>query len=107
MEDKMYEIKNRNIAMVYILMIVTLGIYAIVWMVKTKGEINSLGGDIPTSWFLIIPIANIWWVYKYCECFSNNVKKDNNPIMWFLLYLIFSPIMPAIVQSELNKVSNA
>ena len=38
-------IKHRNIVVVYLLMFVTFGIYAIVWLVKTKEEINSLGGS--------------------------------------------------------------
>ena len=98
-------IKRREIAVVDILMLITLGIYAIYWFVQTKEEINSLGGDIPTAWLLIIPIANLFWFYKYCEGFSLFVKKDDNPILWFILYIIAGIIMPAIVQSELNKIS--
>jgi hypothetical protein len=86
-------------------MFVTFGIYALVWMVKTKREINSLGAEIPTSWLIIIPIANIFWMYKYCEGFSTYVKKDNNAVMWFIIYLLIGIIMPALVQSELNKIS--
>jgi hypothetical protein len=101
----MPEIKNRNIVVMYLLMFVTFGIYALVWMVKTKREINSLGAEIPTSWLIIIPIANIFWMYKYCEGFSTYVKKDNNAVMWFIIYLLIGIIMPALVQSELNKIS--
>ena len=86
-------------------MIITFGIYALVWCVKTKGEINSLGADIPTSWLIIVPIANLFWVYKYCEGFAVYVKKDDNTILWFILYILLSIIMPAIVQSELNKLA--
>lgn len=71
---------------------------------KTKGEINSLGAKIPTAWLIIVPIANIYWAYKYCEGFAEYVKKDNNTILWFILYVLVGIIMPAIVQSELNKI---
>lgn len=100
------EIKNRSIVMIYIFSIITLGIYAIYWLVKTKGEINSLGASIPTALLLIIPIANLYWIWKYCEGFSIYVKKDNNGIMWFILYMIVGIIMPALVQTELNKLAN-
>jgi len=96
-------IKRRNVVVVYLLMFITFGIYGIVWIVKTKGEINSLGGQIPTSWLIIVPIANIFFVWKYCEAFSINVKKDNNGVLWFILYILIGIIMPAIVQTELNK----
>jgi hypothetical protein len=98
-------IKKRNILAVYLFAIITLGIYLIYWLVQTKKEMNSLGASIPTAWLLIIPIANLYWMWKYCEGFAVYVKKDNNPILWFLLYFFVGIIMPAIIQSELNKLA--
>ena len=85
--------------------IITLGIYAIYWAVSTKNEINSLGANIPTGWLIIIPIANLYWIYKYSEGFAQYVKKDNNTLLWFILYILVGIVMPAIVQSELNKLA--
>ncbi len=102
-EDKM--VKHRNIFLVYLFSIITLGIYAIYWMVSTKNELNSLGAEIPTGWLLIVPIANLYWVYKYCEGFATKVKKDDNTLLWFILYILVWIIMPAIIQSELNKLA--
>ena len=96
-------IKRRNIVLVYLFTLITLGIYGIYWMVSTKDEMNELGAAIPTAWLIIVPIANIYWTYKYCEGFATKVKKDNNTILWFIVYLLVGIIMPAIVQSELNK----
>ena len=96
-------IKYRNIFLVYLFSIITLGIYAIYWAISTKNEINSLGAKIPTAWLLIIPIANLYWIYKYSEGFSQKVKKDNNTLLWFIAYILVGIVMPAIVQSELNK----
>jgi hypothetical protein len=107
----MATITRRDVLVVCLLSIVTFGIYFIVWMVKTKTEMNSLGAQIPTAWLLIVPIANIYWFYKYAEGFSTYVKKDNNAILWFLLWWVLSivfmawVIWPAIVQSELNKIA--
>jgi hypothetical protein len=98
-------IKKRNILAVYLFAIITLGIYLIYWLVQTKKEMNSLGASIPTAWLLIIPIANLYWMWKYCEGFAVYVKKDNNTILWFLLYFFVGIIMPAIIQSELNKLA--
>ncbi len=101
------KIEKRNVVMVYLLTAVTFGIYGLYWLYKTKEEINSLGAEIPTFWLMIIPLANIYWVWKYCEAFSEKVKKDDNAVLWFLLYLFVGFVMPAIVQSELNKQAKA
>jgi hypothetical protein len=52
-------VEQRNPLMVLILIIITFGIYGLAWMVKTKNEMNELGADIPTAWFIIIPILNL------------------------------------------------
>ena len=98
-------VKHRNIILVYVFSIITIGIYGIYWQVSTKNEMNKLGAKIPTAWLLIIPIANLYWIYKYCEGFSDKVKKDDNTILWFILWILIGIIMPAIVQSELNKLA--
>ena len=99
-------IKKRDVVMVYVLTIITFGIYGIYWSVQTKEELNKLGAEIPTSWLLIVPIANIYWLYKYSEGFSLKVKKDNNGILWFIVFWLIGIIMPAIVQPELNKLAD-
>jgi len=85
--------------------IITCGIYALYWFYKTKEEINSLGASIPTYWLIIIPIANLYWVYKYCEGFSDYAAKDDNKVLWFLLYILISIVPMLIFQSELNKLA--
>jgi hypothetical protein len=100
-------IKHRSPVAIIIFSIITFGIYALVWTVKTKNEINSLGGKIPTAWLLIIPFANLYFIYKYSEGFSQFVKKDNNAILWFLLYLVISPVFMILVQIDLNKLATS
>ncbi|MBI2666337.1 DUF4234 domain-containing protein [Candidatus Woesearchaeota archaeon] len=98
-------VKHRNIFLVYVFTIITFGIYGIYWTVSTKNEMNSLGAKIPTAWLLLVPFVNLYWGYKYCEGFSEKVKKDNNPVLWFVLYLFVGFIIPGFVQSELNKLA--
>lgn len=96
-------IKQRSPVAIIILAIITFGIYGIVWAFKTTREINSLGAQIPTAWLIFIPIANLYFAYKYSEGFSIYVKKDNSPILWFLLYIVIAPVAMILVQIELNK----
>jgi hypothetical protein len=98
-------VKKRNIVLVYLWTFLTFGIYGLYWVVKTKKEMNEQGAQIPTAWLIIIPIANIYWIYKYSEAFSEKIKKDNNTILWFILFFFVGIIMPAIVQTELNKLA--
>ncbi|MBU5678297.1 MAG: DUF4234 domain-containing protein [Candidatus Aenigmatarchaeota archaeon] len=97
-------IEKRNIVLIYLLGIVTLGIYFIYWLWKTKNELNELGAEIPTAWLIIIPFANIYWLYKYSEGFAKVTKKESH-LIWFIVFLLVGIVMPAIVQSELNKIA--
>ena len=82
---------------------VTFGIGYLYWIIKTKTEINNLGAKIPTAWLLIIPIVNLYWMYKYAEGFVGFVKKGESAILWFILFALFGPIALLLVQMELNK----
>ena len=87
-----------------LLLIFTFGIYQLYWFWKTKNEMNKVyKTKIPTAWLLWIPIANLYWLYKYCEGFSNKVKKDRSPILWFLLFIFVPIIPPIVIQSDFNK----
>jgi len=97
-------IQERNVVLVYALGFITLGIYFLYWYIQTKREINeNFGASIPTCWLLIIPIANIYWIFKYAEAYSIYVLKDDNTALWALIFILVGIIVPALVQMELNK----
>ena len=102
-------IKHRSLAFVILMSIFTLGIYWLYWTVKTKDEINSLGADIPTAFFIIIPFANIYFWYKYASGFATYVQKEPNNNTLVLLYTLcfmFIPILPVIIiQTKLNSLA--
>ena len=95
--------KKRSVAGVIILTIVTLGIYGLVWSVKTKNEMNKLGANIPTAWLLIVPIANIYWLWKYSEGVEIVTKNKISAIMAFVLMWLLGLVGMAIIQYEFNK----
>lgn len=101
------KIEKRSILRIYLFSFFTFGIYMLFWLVRTKEEINSLGAEIPTAWLLVVPIANLYWMYRYAEGFSVHVRKDNNPALWFVVDLLAGIIMPAIVQGDLNRLADA
>ena len=97
--------EKRSIALIYIYSILTLGLYFLYWEIKTKNEMNkTFHADIPTGWLLIIPLVNIYWLYRYTECFVTKVKGEKDVALWFLVFFIAGIIMPWIVQTELNNL---
>jgi hypothetical protein len=97
-------LQERDVVVMYLLGFLTLGIYFIYWYIESKTEINeNFGTDIPTCWLLIIPIANIYWMYKFAEAYSLYIIRDDNKALWALLFIFVTIIVPAVVQIELNK----
>ncbi len=100
--------KNRSVVAVIILSLVTLGIYTLYWLVVTKRELNAKGANIPTSWLIIIPLVNIFWLYKYYEGAEQVTDKKVNSILMFVLHiLVTSLISVAICQNEYNNLSDS
>ena len=99
--------QHRSPIGVFLLTIVTLGIYGIVWSVKTKNELNKLGADIPTAWLIIIPLVNLYWAWKYCEGVEKVTNGKISAIIGFILFYFLGVIAMIIFQSEFNKLSAA
>jgi len=95
---------KRSVAAVVILTIVTIGIYGIVWMVKTKNEANKFAGaDVPTAWWMIVPIGNIWWQWKWSAGIEKATRGKLSQVITFILMALLGLIGMAIVQSKLNE----
>jgi len=97
--------KKRSIAAVVILSVVTLGVYCIVWSILTKREMVALGAEIPTAWLIIVPVANIWWTWKYSVGVEKVTNGDNKSAVVFLLLFLLGIIGIAIVQSFFNRLA--
>jgi len=102
----MNTLKKRNLLTVILLFIVTFGLYYFYWIYKTKEEINRIGGKIPTLWFAILPIFNIYFAYRYAQDFVKYVRQQDDPILvilFFLVLLCFPVCALLIMQYELNN----
>lgn len=95
---------KRSVIAVILLSIVTFGIYALVWMVKTKNEMNKLGADIPTAWLLIVPVVSIYWTWKFAGGVEHVTRGKQSQVISFILMFVLGLIGMAIIQAELNKV---
>ena len=97
--------QQRSPAAVFFLSLITFGIYSLVWHVKTKGELNKLGANIPTAWLLIVPLANLYWIWKYAEGVEQVSGGKISAVLALILLLLLSIVGIAILQSEYNKLT--
>lgn len=99
--------KNRSPLAVFFFPLITFGIYGLYWMVKTKGEMNERGANIPTAWLIIIPFVNIWWMWKYSEGVGQVTNEKLSGVLAFILLWLLGSIGMAIIQDAFNKVEAA
>jgi hypothetical protein len=97
--------KHRNPLIVFILPFITLGIYQLYWLVKTKREMNKKGEKILTAWILLIPlIGSIWFYWVYSKGVDHVTDHKMNNIVSFLLLYLLGSIGSAIIQDSFNSV---
>ena len=85
--------EKRSLVKMFILGLVTLGIYYIYWYFATRRELIEKGAEIPSAWLSIIPFIHIYFLYKYSEAFSK----------YFLLLLLLPGIGQLILQNLINN----
>lgn len=89
---------------VFILSLITAGIYHIVWLCKTTTELRNLGYDVPTRWMLIIPFANIYWLWCYSKAVEEATGGQNTQLVYFIVQMLLGAIGQAIIQNDFNRV---
>nr|AOR51124.1 hypothetical protein [uncultured bacterium pAW1] len=100
-------VKYRNMWIQVLLFIITFGFYGIYWFYQTATEMKHLENDPyaePALWTILmfIPLANIYSLYKYTGLYEAASRNHMNRWILFLLWLVFSPAVWFIVQTELN-----
>lgn len=94
---------NRGPVSVFLLWLFTGGIYGIFWLVWTKEEMVRQGAIIPTAWLIIIPFANLYWLWKWGEGVELVTGKDMSAGVAFLLKFMLGGIGAAIIQDKFNQ----
>ncbi len=101
-------VKYRNMWAQVGLVIITLGIYTIYWYYQTAVELKGLAKDEqanPALWtiLLFIPFGAIYSHYKYGGLYELVSPDHFNRWLLFVLWIVFSPAVWFIVQTELNR----
>jgi hypothetical protein len=96
--------KERSPAAVLLLPIITFGIYSLVWLVRTKDEINETATDlIPSAWLLVVPIGNLVWHWKYAIGVDEFTDHDFTRAGTFWMLVLLGPIGAGLVQRSFNR----
>lgn len=96
---------KRSIAAVVILTLVTFGFYGIYWYVSTKDEMVAQGANVPTGWLVIIPVASIYWKWKWAQGVEHVSRGKMSAGVAFLMVFLLNLIGMAIVQSTFNEIA--
>ena len=99
--------ENRSPTSVLLLGIVTLGLYGLVWLNKTRNEMVAQGADIKATWMVLVPIVGLIWALKYSQGVAKVTNGAMGTGMAFILLMFAGPIGGAIMQGEFNKVAAA
>jgi hypothetical protein len=97
--------KRRSAAAVFFLPLITLGIYWIVWLAKTRGELKAQGASVPTTWLYIVPIVSWWWLWKLSAGIAKVTGGGTGGK--FALLLLLGNIGGTFVQAGMNERASA
>ena len=102
-------IKYRNMVMQVVLVIMTFGIYALYWYYVTLNELHKANGRTEGSgmWtFLsLVPFAQYFAYWHYANEYTEFVDEKYPAIGIFILWIVFSPAVWFLVQSDLNRAA--
>ncbi len=105
-------IKYRNMFVQVILFVITLGIYGIYWFYSTYNEMTRANGKTEAkgclwTFLVVIPIAQYFAFWKHSMEYAEVVDQKYPGIAIFIIWLVFSPIVWFIVQSDLNRIARS
>jgi hypothetical protein len=103
-------IKRRNLLLMVLWSVLTLGIYGIYWYYQTSEEIIRTSGDkgSPVVWTLLlfIPPIHVLSFWFYSQAFGR-LTHEKNPSWLIFLLLVFLPIVAWIpIQLDLNELAD-
>lgn len=103
-------IKKRNMIMQIVLMVITLGIYAIYWYYSTLQELHTANskneGALLWTILALIPLINLFAYWHYSSEFATFNSGKYPTIVVFIAWIVFSPLVWLLVQLDLNKAAD-
>ena len=103
-------IKRRNMLMQVLLFIITIGIYGVYWFYFTSSEMvdhkRMTGNPVVWAILFVFPITDFYAMWQHSKAVQTVTDGKYSNILIFILWILFSPAMWAITQSELNRLAD-
>ena len=96
--------KQRDPVMICILGFVTCNIYTLIWLYEVGEELKARRIELPEPWWLLIPILNFLYIWKWCEAVERLTGGRAQAVTTFIMLLFLGPIAAFIVQPTLNQI---
>ena len=79
-----------SVKKIWLLNIVTLGMYYFYWCSQSRRDINKSAGLalIPATWYLALPGLNYYWIWQYSRALERVSFKRINGNDVFLIYIV-------------------
>lgn len=105
--------RNRSVATVIILYIITCGIYGLYWLAVTQDDLNQTDGETGTSGgtavllsIVTCGIYRIYWMYQIGRRVGRMSNNDSLNVLNLVLSLFgFDVIGMAITQNDINQIA--
>lgn len=99
------QLKRRSAVAVFFLPIITFGIYSIMWLAKTRGEVNRSGAHAMTTWWILCPFGFFWYYWSLAK--GINVVTGLGTGGNYALLLLLGGLGASIVQARINATQTA
>lgn len=108
-------LKNRNIALVIVLSIVTCGIYSLYWTYVTMDALDKEGGasNMPVIAQFLLLFFYVGYILFGLNADANinaikakrGLPTTDNKILWLVLGLFLPIVLVILVQNEINQLT--
>lgn len=96
---------QRSPISVFLLALVTLGLYLVYWQWVTATEMNEAGADVPHPIWSLVPIVQLWWLARWSGGVARTTDGAWSPVGAFVVSLLLPGIGAALIQAAFNRAS--
>ena len=99
--------RHRSPIAVIVFSLLSLGIYALIWHVQTKNEMNrGYAAGIPTAWIILIPfVGALYFMWKWSE--GAEKATGTSAISVFLLMVLIPIVGIPVMVGKFNDAKPA
>lgn len=93
--------------MLFCLALLIVGIvYVYYWLISTARVLRRSTNDgVPNALLLIVPLANLWWMWRYSQAAETYTQGKQQSALIFILIAALGSIGMGILQDTYNKMS--